>query len=76
MSDEPDAAQSRLITLLELLVAEPPESDPKLVEDIMGTARWQYAVSGLLVATGELAGALADLLGLALGASRPDRHPK
>lgn len=76
MSDEPDAAQQRLLALLELLAAESPESDPKLVEDIMGTARWQYAVRGLLVATGELVGALTDLLSLALGAPEPDRRPK
>jgi hypothetical protein len=76
MSNVPDPAQERVVALLGLVAAEPPESDPKLVEDVMSTVRWQYAVRGLLVAAGELAGALADVLVLALGSSRSDGRPR
>lgn len=63
------AAEEQLGELLALLRAESsPALDESAIESIMRTARWQYALRGVLHITGLLAAAVGDGFGVLLGA--------
>lgn len=78
MTDGPDrpeqttAAEERLLALLEPVRAEVPRSEESLIEAVMRTARWQYALRGAIWLLNDLAEALLAGVLLAFGAARPD----
>jgi hypothetical protein len=63
-SDDDDGpltpAQQRVHELLVPLARPEPEAPPHLVEGVMHTVRWQYAVRGVLRAAGSLAAGMAE----------------
>lgn len=65
-------AEGALVSLLGLLGDDPPPTGARFTDDVMRTARWQYAVRGSLVAVGHLAQALVEGVALLAGArARP-----
>ena len=60
-------AEERLVTLLRLLRADAPRSDPALTEAVVRTARWQLVVKGVLSAVGGFAAAAGDVLAALTG---------
>lgn len=68
-------AEEQLVALLALLRAESsPALDESTIQAIMRTARWQYALRGVLRITGLLAAAVGDGLGVLLGAPTGERE--
>jgi hypothetical protein len=68
-------AQQRVHELLAPLARPEAEVAPHLVEGVMHTVRWQYAVRGVLRAAGSLAAGMADAAAglLGLGSKRGER---
>lgn len=65
-STDADAAERRLLALLDQLRAEAPHAAAGLVEDVLRTARWQRVVRGALLGVSALAGVLADAIAVEL----------
>ena len=69
MNDADDPAEERALQLMLLLHEDRPRPSDSIRERIMRTARWQYALRGVLQIVAQLAGALGDLTRLVFGAS-------
>lgn len=74
MNDATDPAEERALQLMLLLHEDRPRPSDTLRERIMRTARWQYALRGVLHVLAQLAGALGDLTRLVLGGGSQRRE--
>lgn len=69
-------AERRVLELLVLIDEQQPRTDRALTDRVVDTARWQYAVRGVLHVTGLIGAAVIDGVGLVIGAATPDRDAR